>query len=284
LRLPLREALPGKEINGVANVGYVATHSFLHRLDARTKLSLMFAILVVALIFSNPFFILVLLGLVLGAWYLARLPFDIFGDIMKYFAGIAVLIFAMQAFFYPGATDLVRISRPIPMIGFNGFITLEGVMFGFAMILRLVVIMAVAPLLVMTTPLPDLMLALVKLKVPYRFAFILTTAMSLLPSIQNRAGLIQQAQLCRGVGDFESGNLLVRLRASASLLIPLILGAFRDSQTLDVAMSSRAFGAPVTRTFLLESQFYWQDYAFLAGSVLLIAGGILLRVLRFGIV
>lgn len=268
----------------MADVGYVQKDTFLHRLDARTKLVLMLAILLVVLVFTNPFYVLAILFLVLGAWALAKLPLNMVGDIFKYFTGIAVIIFALQAFFYPGQTNLLRISNAIPAIGFSGYITVEGVMYGLALVLRLVVIMTVAPLLVMTTPMSDLMLALVKLKIPYRFAFILTTAMSLFPSIQNRAELIQQAQLCRGVGDFESGNFFIRLRASASILTPLILGAFRDSQILDVAMSSRAFGAPVQRTYLLESHFRRADYLFLAGCLLSLIAAIILRLAHFGVV
>jgi energy-coupling factor transporter transmembrane protein EcfT len=124
----------------------------------------------------------------------------------------------------------------------------------------------------------------VKFKIPYRFAFVMTTAMSMLPSIQNRASLIQQAQLCRGVNDFEGGNLLAKLRAMSAMLVPLILGTFRDSQVLDVAMSSRAFGAPAKRTFLLESHFETMDYVMLAFAAILLVGGIVLRVMNFGIV
>jgi energy-coupling factor transport system permease protein len=268
----------------MASTGYIPTNSSLHRLDARSKLVVLISILVLVMIFNHPGYILALLGLVLIAWFFARLPLDFLKGIFKYFIGIALLIFGLQLFFYPGQTHLFRISAPLPVIGFSGFITLEGVFYGIALVLRLVVIMAIAPLLVMTTPLSELMLALVKLKVPYRFAFIITTAMSLLPSIQNRVELIQQAQLCRGVEDFEKGNLFIRLRASASLLIPLILGAFRDSQTLDVAISSRAFGAPVERTFLLESRFRPADYGLIAASLILLALAIGLRLLRLGIV
>jgi energy-coupling factor transport system permease protein len=150
------------------------------------------------------------------------------------------------------------------------------------MVLRLVVIMVVAPLMVMTTPLPDLMLALVKLKVPYRFAFIMTTALSLLPSIQSHAGLIQQAQLCRGITYDGAGKFLAKLRASVALMVPLILGTFLDSQTLEIAMSSRAFGAPIKRTFLLESHLGVVDYLILVFFILLLAGGIYLRARGFG--
>ena len=268
----------------MAGFGYVKTNSFLHQLDARSKLVAMLAILVIVLVLTHPLYILAVLALVLAAWLIARLPTDFVRDFFKYFAGIAILIFALQLFFFPGTHPLFKICNPLPAIGFGGYITLEGLLFGTAMVLRLVVIMVVAPLLVMTTPLSELMLALVKLKVPYRFAFILTMAMSLLPSIQNRASLIQQAQLCRGVSNFESGHVFTRLRATAMLLVPLILGAFRDSQTLDVAMSSRAFGAPIPRTFLLESRLRSADVALILGAILLIAAGITLRFLHLGAV
>ncbi|MBI4731651.1 MAG: energy-coupling factor transporter transmembrane protein EcfT [Chloroflexi bacterium] len=254
----------------------------LNGLDGRTKLIALLTIFILALVFSSPYYILGLLALVLTTWAIARLPWKLIKDILKFFLIIAVIILVVQIFFYPGETNLFRLSGPIGFIGFSGYITLEGIMFGIAMVLRLVVIMIVAPLLVLTTPLPEFMLALVKLKVPYRFAFIMTTALSLLPSIQSHSAIIQQAQLCRGITDFETGRLLTKLRTTAGLLVPLILGTFRDSQTLDVAMSSRAFGAPVKRTFLLESHFCPTDYIILILAILFLLGGVALRVLGYG--
>jgi energy-coupling factor transport system permease protein len=215
-------------------------------------------------------------------WLVARLPFKMIQDLFRFILFIGIVILVVQIFFYPGTTNLLRISKPVPAIGFGGYITLEGILFGIAMVLRLVVIMIVAPLLVMTTPLPDLMLALVKFKVPYRFAFIMTTALSMLPSIQTHAGIIQQAQLCRGISYDTAGKFFTKLRASVSLLVPLILGTFRDSQTLEIAMSSRAFGAPIKRTFLLESHLRAVDIFIIVFATLLLAGGIFLRTQGFG--
>ncbi len=254
----------------------------LKKLDGRTKLIALAVIFVLVLLFSHWAYILGLLALVMLVWLTARLPFKPIEDLFKFFLVIAIVILVVQIFFYPGTTNLFRLSGPIPAIGFSGYITVEGILFGIAMVLRLVVIMIVAPLLVLTTPLPDLMLALVKFKVPYRFAFIMTTALSLLPSIETRAGIIQQAQLCRGITYDSAGKFLAKLRASVSLLIPLIIGAFRDSQTLEIAMSSRAFGAPVKRTFLQESHFGIIDYCIIFFFTLLIVGGIVLRALGYG--
>jgi energy-coupling factor transport system permease protein len=255
----------------------------LQKLDGRSKLIALAVIFVLVLLFSNLAYIAGLLLLVMLIWIAARLPFKLIRDLFQFFLFIAVVILVVQVFFYPGTTNLLRISNPIPAIGFSGYITLEGILFGIAMVLRLVVIMIVAPLMVMTTPLPDLMLALVKLKVPYRFAFIMTTALSLLPSIQNHAGIIQQAQLCRGIGYDSAGKFLAKLRASVALLVPLILGTFRDSQTLEIAMSSRAFGAPIKRTFLLESHLGPADYIVLGIAILLLTGGVFLRAQGFGV-
>lgn len=264
------------------NLDLKTRKSPLQKLDGRSKLIALATIFALALLFSHPLYIIALLTLVIAAWWLARLPFQMIKDILKFFLVIAIIILVVQIFFFPGTTPLIRISKPLPAIGFGGYITLEGVLFGIAMVLRLVVIMIVAPLMVMTTPLPELMLALVKLKVPYRFAFIMTTALSLLPSIQNRASIIQQAQLCRGISFDSAGKFITKLKASVALLIPLILGTFRDSQTLEVAMNSRAFGAPVKRTFLLDSRFSLADYILVAVAVLLMVGGILLRSLGYG--
>jgi energy-coupling factor transport system permease protein len=261
---------------------YISKNTFLHRLDGRTKLVAMLTIFFLALMFTDPLFIGALLIVVLIAWASACLPIGMLKTILSYFLWIAAVIFVIQVFFYPGITNVFRISDPVPAIGFSGYITKEGILFGFAMVLRLVVIMIVAPLLVMTTPIPELMLALVQFKIPYRFAFIMTTAMSLLPSIQNRSSIIQQAQLCRGVTDFEGGKIWDRLRATASMLVPLILGSFRDSQTLDVAMSSRAFGAPIKRTFLLETHLSPIDYVLIAIAFLLLVAGFILRLMNLG--
>jgi energy-coupling factor transport system permease protein len=264
------------------NIDLKAHSSPLRSLDGRTKLTALAVIFILVLLFSHPVYIVALLAFVLVIWFIARLPSKMLKDLMNYFWMIAVIILVVQIFFYPGTTNLLKISKPLPAIGFSGFITLEGIAFGIAMVLRLVVIMIVAPLMVMTTPLPELMLALVKLKVPYRFAFIMTTALSLLPSIQNRASIIQQAQLCRGISYDSGGNFIGKLKASVSLMIPLILGAFRDSQTLEVAMNSRAFGAPIKRTFLLDSHFTTADYIIIAVSMVALIGGIVLRILGFG--
>jgi energy-coupling factor transport system permease protein len=264
------------------NIDFASLNSPLQKLDARTKLIALMGIFVLALLFSHPFYVLGLLVLVLVIWWIGRLPWKLIKTILQFLLVIGIIILVVQIFFYPGKTNLVHLSAPIKFIGFSGYITLEGLMFGIAMVLRLVVIMIVAPLMVMTTPLPEFMVALVKLKVPYRFAFIMTTALSLLPSIQNHASIIQQAQLCRGITDFENKNLLTKLRAMAGLLVPLILGTFRDSQTLDVAMSSRAFGAPVKRTFLLESRLGAVDYIILLSTLLLLVAGIYLRIRGYG--
>jgi energy-coupling factor transport system permease protein len=265
------------------SLSLASQHSPLHKLDGRSKLVALGVVFILALVFSHPLYVIGLLALVMITWMVAKLPWSLIKDIMQFFLVIAVIILVVQIFFYPGKINLLRISDPVKFIGFSGYITLDGIEFGIAMVLRLVVIMIVAPLMVLTTPLPDFMLALVKLKVPYRFAFIMTTALSLLPSIQVHSAIIQQAQLCRGVTDFEGKNVWLKIKASAGLLVPLILGTFRDSQTLDVAMSSRAFGAPIKRTFLLESHFKTADIVLLVFSFLLLAGGIYLRVRGYGV-
>jgi len=260
--------------------GYLEVDSVVHRLDARTKLLSMLIIIFLVLYINKLLPMLILLALVMGTWALAKVPFSTVKEIFKYFLGIAAFVFAFQIVFSTGETPLFYYShKPIDFLGLSGYISVEGILHGIALVLRLVVIMAIAPLLTMVTTIADLMIALIKFKVPYRFSFILTTALSLLPSITNRTQLIRQAQLCRGVADFENKNMFVRLKAFGSILIPMILGSFRDSQTLDVAMTSRAFGAPQKRTYLLESHYKMADFVAFALILVITAGAIALNIL-----
>jgi len=129
------------------NINLKSQKSPFQKLDGRSKIIALAVIFTLVLLFSHWAYILGLLVLVMLVWWIARLPFQMIRDLLKFFLVIAIIILVVQIFFYPGSTNLLRISNPIPAIGFSGFITLEGILFGIAMVLRLVVIMIVAPLM-----------------------------------------------------------------------------------------------------------------------------------------
>ncbi len=253
-----------------AIVQYIPGESVFHRLDPRSKIVFMLLITMLIVIVHNLWVAgAVLLTLIL-LWFLAELPLSILRELGKAMVGIVAFLFIVQALLYPGETSLVQpiIPRFVPLIGGKGKVTLEGVLFALLLSLRLLVMIIVLPLVSMTTPLHLFTLGLVRLGLPYRLAYTMTTALNLIPVLQAEANVIVEAQRLRAFQVFESGNFLDKLRAYPPLVTPLIIGAMRRAQLIAVAMDSRAFGASVDRTYVQDICMRSRDWAFIAFSVL----------------
>ena len=122
--------------------------------------------------------------------------------------------------------------------------------------LRLLNIGTVFFLFFQTTSPEDLSNALIKMGIPYSFAFVLTASMQFIPVLARRAASIRDAQRARGIpldGPFE---LIRHLPALAG---PLLIQAFKLADELAEAMEARGFGSP-GRRFRREPRFRWIDW------------------------
>ena len=251
-------------------VQYVPGESVFHRLDPRSKI--VFMLLVTTLIFVvRDLWVAgaVLLTMVL-CWFVAHLPLSAAVGLGRAVLGVMVFLFVVQAIFYPGETALIRplIPPAVPLVGGMGQVTLEGMLFALLLSLRLLAMMLVLPLVSMTTPVHVFTLGLVRLGLPYRLAYTMTTALNLIPILQTEANVIRDAQRLRAFQVFERGGFFEKLRAYPALVTPLIIGAMRRAQLIAVAMDSRAFGASVHRTYIRDIRMRAGDWAFIALSIL----------------
>ena len=69
----------------------------------------------------------------------------------------------------------------------------------------------------------------------HEIAIMMSIALRFIPMLIQEADKIMKAQQARGA-DFESGNLVQRMKSLVPLLIPLFIGAFRIAQELAMAM------------------------------------------------
>jgi energy-coupling factor transport system permease protein len=122
--------------------------------------------------------------------------------------------------------------------------------------LRLLTIGTVFFLFFQITPPESLSNALIKMGVPYSFAFVLSTSMQFIPVLAKRAASIRDAQRARGI-PLEGG--LGMVRHFTALAGPLLIQAFKLADELAEAMEARGFGAP-GRRFRYEPRFRWMDW------------------------
>jgi energy-coupling factor transport system permease protein len=117
--------------------------------------------------------------------------------------------------------------------------------------------------------------------VSHRLAFVVLSAIQLVPRMQARAAAILDAQQARGFR--VAGSFRTRVRALVPLIGPLLLGSLIDVRERTLALEARGFGAQSERTaYRLVADppiDRWLRYAIVA-TLLLLFIGVLTGVLR----
>jgi len=106
---------------------------------------------------------------------------------------------------------------------------------------------------VLTTNPSRLANALMQLGIPYRFGFMLVTALRLAPILEEEGRTIYQAQLVRGIQYDQAGPRKILLLAQ-QFLTPLLISSLRRADRLFFSMEGRGFGRFSQRTFRDKSQ------------------------------
>lgn len=247
---------------------YLDRDTWVHRLDPRTKMLLLIGTFVLAFLFVNPLYGLVVLIAVLlfgaAARSLANLRRVRFILIM-----IGLVTVVLWSIFARGETPLFA------------FVEWESLLYGVGVALRIDATIVAGMIFLSTTRNEEIATGLVRLGLPYRFAFAVSTALRLVPTIAATGSTISQAQRSRGL-DLESGNIFQRIRKNTPLLIPVFVSTIRSTNVFSMALESKGFGASTKRTYLLDLEMTRRDWVVLLVFVLLLAAALGLRFAGYG--
>ena len=216
---------------------FIARSSWLHRRHPLTKLLGVALVLLAAFLLPPIVLPFMALGLILIAWSAGLLRPTL--RAMRIPAVLLTSIIVVNALFFPGATDRLLALGPLS-------VTREGLTFGLVSAGRIVVAFLVLVTLLFTTLADDLLEALVSRGASHRIAFVVLSAVQMVPRMQERAGSILQAQQARGLA--VAGSFGQRIRALVPLVGPIILGSLVDVRERTFALEARGFGARPGRT------------------------------------
>ena len=222
-------------------------NSVIHRLDPRTKL-IMLVVYIVAL-FSAASWISygVCFAFLAVCIAISTIPLKSILKGMKPLIMILVFTGLLNLFFTAGETVLVKFWVIT--------ITLEGVVRAVFMTVRILMLITCTFLLTYTTSpialtdgLESLMSPLKVIKVPvHELSMMMCIALRFIPTLIEETDKIMCAQKARGA-DFESGNLMERVKALVPILVPLFISAFRRADELATAMECRCYQGGEGRT------------------------------------
>ena len=255
---------------------YFPGHSFVHKLDPRTKL-LAVVLYIVALFLAKSFITYGIMFLLLAVSIaISKVPLKSIVRGLKPVVFIVVFTAILNLFYTPGDHVLVKVWILT--------ITLEGVFNAFFMVVRILMLIAGTFLLTYTTSpilltdgLERLLRPLKKVRFPvHELSMMMSIALRFIPTLIQETDKIISAQKARGA-DFDSGNLMQKAKALIPILIPLFLSSFRRAEELAIAMECRCYHGDEGRTSLRQLTMHGRDWGFVVFSVLLCAAIVVLR-------
>jgi energy-coupling factor transport system permease protein len=247
---------------------YLDRDTWVHRLDPRTKMLLLIGAFVLAFLFVNPLYGLVVLAIVLAFGYAAQSLVNL-KRIWFVLLMIAVMTVILWTLFGSGETPLFWLVER------------EALLYGIGAALRIDIMIVAGMIFLSTTRNEEIATGLVKLGIPYRFAFAVSTALRLVPTIAATGATIGQAQRSRGL-DLESGNLIQRVRKNTPLLIPVFVSTIRSTNVFSMALESKGFGASPQRTYFLKIELTRRDVLVLVSFAALLVAALALRFAGYG--
>ena len=249
---------------------YFPGNSPIHRLDPRTKLILLIVYIVALFSAQNWVSYAVMFGFLAVVIAISQIPLKAIVRGMKPLVFILVFTGVLNVFFTGGETVLVSFWVIT--------ITLEGLIRAFFMVMRILMLITGTFLLTYTTSpisltdgLEALLGPLKKLHLPvHELAMMMCIAMRFIPTLIEETDKIMSAQKARGA-DFESGNLMDRVKALVPILVPLFISAFRRADELATAMECRCYQGGDGRTKMKLLRYKLLDMKGFAVGALLLA-------------
>jgi len=225
---------------------YIYKDSLIHKLDPRVKIITTIIIIITIFFIKNCFGFFIIFFYLLINIILSKIhpKFVIKG--IKPLLFIIIFTLIIHLFTTPG-----EIVYTIWILK----VTKEGILKGLFISVRLfLLIIATSWLTLTTSPIAltdgiEKLLSIFKwAKIPaHEIAMMMTIALRFIPTLMEETEKIIKAQMARGA-DFESGNIIRRIKNMLPIIIPLFINSFHRADELAIAMEARCYKGGEGRT------------------------------------
>ena len=252
----------------------------IHRLNPFCKLGWITSVLVLSLVLDNPLFLLAVFLSTLPLVKAARVGSEWLSamKLALYLSAAIILINAMVS--SQGTHVLYQAPFHLPLVG-APVITLEAIIYGAVMSLRLISLISAFALLTFTVNPDDMMLAMIKMKLPYKSVLVATLSTRFIPTLLDDVERITDVQRSRGL-ELDRGRLTRRIKGRTTIVTALLANSLDRAVQVAEAMESRAFGTGRGRTFYRDPGFSLTDVVTLVFCLLPAALGIFMGLNGYG--
>lgn len=253
---------------------YYQTDSVIHKMDPRIKLIGTIAYIISLFLFRNLTIYIVAILFLSAMIMISKVPFFYIVRGLKMIMILLMITVLFNLFLTPGEAIFSFWKLAL---------TYEGIENAIYLTIRLIMLIIGSSLMTLTTTPNQLTDGLEKLMGPLKFikvpvheiAMMMSIALRFIPILMEETDKIMKAQMAR-CAEFDSKNLMKKVKALVPLLIPLFISAFRRANDLAMAMEARCYQGGEGRTKMKPLKFYKRDYVALMSIVLYLFVAIIL--------
>ena len=237
---------------------YYPAPSPLHRLDPRVKLTGTICFILSLFLFDSFIGYIAATVFLSAMIIMSKVPFSFMVKGLKAVVLLMVFTSVLNIFLTPGEVlwqwSFLTITR-------------QGLRTAAFMIIRLLYLIIGSSILTLTTTPSNLTDGMEKglgwlkaFKLPvHEVAMMMSIALAFIPILLEETDKIMKAQLSRGA-DFESGNIIRRVKSLVPILVPLFVSAFKRANDLSMAMEARCYRGGEGRTKMKPLKYKRNDY------------------------
>ncbi|WP_286072660.1 energy-coupling factor transporter transmembrane component T family protein [Faecalibaculum rodentium] len=266
-------------MNNIALGRYLPLNSVVDKIDPRAKILIMLLLMIAIFIPAGFWGYLLIFAFIWIALKLSKLTIGFALRSMKPMLFMMVFLLVINVF---------AIKTGVPLVQWGWFsIYSDALSQTVYIIVRLMLMVIITTILTATTKPLDLTLGIEKLLKPFEvigvpahiIAMMISIALRFIPTLIEETQRIMNAQASRGV-DLENGTLKEKIMAVLALIVPLFVSAFDRADQLANAMEARGYDPQRERTRYKVLQMTGIDYAGLAAAAAVLAGCIVLALVR----
>lgn len=257
-------------------LSYLPRGSVVHKLTGTTKLIVFLLFSVATMVTYDTRVLVVFLVMSLVIFKISRVHYrDV--KLILWMAFVFLLLNNLFVYLfkpeygveiYQSRTLLVQLIGPYT-------ITAQQLFYHLNMTLKVVVVIPLALVFILCTDPSEFAASLASIGVSYRIGYAVALALRYIPDVQRDYHNINQAQQARGVDISGKDKLMDRLKGSANILLPLILGSLNRIEVISNAMELRGFGKNKRRTWYAKRPFATRDWVVLILGAVIAIGSLI---------
>ncbi|MCR5123327.1 MAG: energy-coupling factor transporter transmembrane protein EcfT [Ruminococcus sp.] len=243
----------------------------IHKMDARFKLILTVAFIVMLFMAKNKWGLLIGAVFTLMTFLISRIPFTMMWKSIKPIIPLVMFTAVLNLFFVKTGEELFKWKFIL--------ITDEGLDTAIFMVSRIVLLIVGSSLLTYTTSPIDLTDAIERLLSPLKrfgvpvhaLAMMMTIALRFIPTLLEETDKIMNAQKARG-SELDTGSFRDKVKGMIPIFIPLFVSSFRRAEELATAMECRCYHGGEGRTRMKQLHITYIDWIGCIYMAIFIAG------------